>query len=88
MDRGVWWATVHSIAQSDMTEATDHIHKLQSLGHLVLPIRESLLFRLLDIPVSLIWKGKADCFTSESHLLCPCPCVIPCNFDARLGHIT
>jgi len=22
MDRGVWWATVHGVAESDMTEAT------------------------------------------------------------------
>ena len=22
MDRGVWWATVHRVAESDMTEAT------------------------------------------------------------------
>ena len=24
MDRGAWWATVHSITQSDMTEVTEH----------------------------------------------------------------
>ena len=24
MDRGTWWATVHGIAKSDMTEATEH----------------------------------------------------------------
>ena len=25
MDRGVWWATVHGITESDMTEVTEHI---------------------------------------------------------------
>ena len=24
MDRGVWWAAAHRVAQSDMTEATQH----------------------------------------------------------------
>ena len=26
MDRGAWWATVHSVIQSDTTEATEHAH--------------------------------------------------------------
>ena len=26
MDRGTWWAEVHGVAESDMTEATDHTH--------------------------------------------------------------
>ena len=25
MDRGVWWATVHGITESDMTEVTEHV---------------------------------------------------------------
>ena len=28
MDRGAWWATVHSMAESDMTEATQHAHMI------------------------------------------------------------
>ena len=24
MERGAWWATVHEVAESDMTEATEH----------------------------------------------------------------
>ena len=27
MDRGAWWATVHSVTESDMTEATQHACK-------------------------------------------------------------
>ena len=26
MDRGAWWATVHRLAESDTTEATEHAH--------------------------------------------------------------
>ena len=26
MDRGAWWATVHRVAESDTTEATQHTH--------------------------------------------------------------
>ena len=25
-DRGAWWATVHGVVESDMTEVTDHTH--------------------------------------------------------------
>ena len=28
MDRGAWWATVHGIAESDMTEMTEHTYVL------------------------------------------------------------
>jgi len=27
LDRAAWWATVHRVAESDMTERTEHIHK-------------------------------------------------------------
>ena len=27
MDRGSWWATVHGVAESDMTEVTEHDSK-------------------------------------------------------------
>ena len=27
MDRGAWWATVHGVAESNRTEATEHTHK-------------------------------------------------------------
>ena len=28
MDRGAWWATVHIMAESEMTEATQHAHMI------------------------------------------------------------
>ena len=37
MDRGVWWAIVHGVAESDMTEVTDHT-------------RMHATFHCLDIP--------------------------------------
>ena len=27
MERGAWWATVHGVAELDMTEVTEHAHK-------------------------------------------------------------
>ena len=33
MDRGAWWATVHGVTVSDMTEATQHV-----CMHICLPI--------------------------------------------------
>ena len=29
MDGGAWWATVHGVAESDKTEATEHAHVLE-----------------------------------------------------------
>ena len=26
MDRGAWWVIVHRVAESDMTEVTEHAH--------------------------------------------------------------
>ena len=26
MDRGAWWATVHGVTESDVTEVTEHSH--------------------------------------------------------------
>ena len=26
MERGAWWATVHWVTESDMTEVTEHAH--------------------------------------------------------------
>ena len=31
MDRGAWWAVVHSVAKSDTTEAIEHAHMQSSL---------------------------------------------------------
>ena len=30
MDRGVWWATVHGVAESDMTKQLTHRHIAQA----------------------------------------------------------
>ena len=31
MNRGAWWATVHGVTESDMTEATEHGHETSLL---------------------------------------------------------
>ena len=31
MDRGAWWATAHRVAESEMTEATQHASNSQSV---------------------------------------------------------
>ena len=33
MDRGAWQATVHRVVESEMTEATEHIHKQYDWVH-------------------------------------------------------
>ena len=30
MGRGAWWATVHGVAELDMTEASEHAHMADS----------------------------------------------------------
>ena len=42
MDRGAWWATVQSIAESDMTEVTHHVLTMPKY-ELVFPPRHKLL---------------------------------------------
>ena len=32
MERGAWWATVHGVTKSDMTEHTHHTHILSCIG--------------------------------------------------------
>ena len=34
MDKGAWWATVHRVAESDMTEAAEHAQAIQQPSHL------------------------------------------------------
>ena len=45
MDRGVWWATVHGVAESDMTEHT-HIETVEQ----IYSSRSDLLDEPLDSP--------------------------------------
>ena len=30
-DRGAWWATIHTVAESDTTEVTSHTHVLYDI---------------------------------------------------------
>ena len=32
MERGAWWATVHRTAESDMTEATEHVCRMTTIN--------------------------------------------------------
>ena len=44
MDRGAWWASVHSTAQSDMTEVTRHMHSALNSTELLANL-SSVLFK-------------------------------------------
>ena len=38
VDRGAWWAIVHEITESDMTEVTEHIHKSRKENSVALAV--------------------------------------------------
>ena len=51
MDRGAWGATVHEIAELDMTESTYHAHMQ---AYVIIKIHNQNSFIFLDQMVSLI----------------------------------
>ena len=42
VDRGAWWAIVHEITESDMTEVTEHIHKSRKENSVALAVSSRL----------------------------------------------
>ena len=57
MDRGAWWATVHRVTKSDMTEATEHTRtKLTPKVVLLRPLLAHI--HLLETcPLQILQKG-------------------------------
>ena len=48
MDRGAWWATVHEVAELDMTEKLSmHVYKLSEVKHyLKLSVLKFLIIKM------------------------------------------
>ena len=61
MDRGAWWATVPRIAESDMTEATEHT------GMTVMVISPKAMLLLLPHEASFVRETQISAHCQGSH---------------------
>ena len=52
MDRGAWWATVHEVTESEMTEATEHACTSE-FSELTPSYPLQILFPLSEFPFSV-----------------------------------
>ena len=86
MDRGAWWATVHGVTKSDMTEQLTHDTQTQCFlitWHLYLYLLEEL-FTLIQPQVLIICYSFFNNLSIYLAVLCPhCGTEIVCLHMAR-----
>ena len=57
MDRGAWWATVHGVAESDMTKQADVTYQGLYWVYFTLKSAANLFGDFVDFLKSVLWRN-------------------------------